>query len=85
MTSIAVSRLARKRPAAEEKATGFGGRGNDKRRGAAGARGSLRFRVVPARFHGRWDRDLNVTRISVPQVGGNSASTATARGIVLRG
>ena len=32
---------------------------------AAGARGSLRIRVFP-RFHGHWEGDLNVTRISVP-------------------
>ena len=31
---------------------------------AAGARGSLRIRVFP-RFHGHWEGDLNVTRISV--------------------
>ena len=31
----------------------------------AGARGSLRIRVFP-RFHGHWEGDLNVTRISVP-------------------
>ena len=31
----------------------------------AGVRGSLRIRVFP-RFHGRWEGDLNVTRISVP-------------------
>ena len=33
--------------------------------GPAGERGSLRIRVFP-RFHGRWEGDLNVTRIIVP-------------------
>ncbi len=31
----------------------------------AGGRGSLRIRVFP-RFHGHWEGDLNVTRITVP-------------------
>ena len=54
------------RPETEEKASGFGGRGDDKRRGAGRCARLVAHPGRPARFHGRWERDLNVMRISVP-------------------
>ena len=61
VTSIAVSRLARERPETEEKVSGFGGRADDKRRGAGrrarlvGASGSSR--AVPRPLGARPERD----------------------------